>query len=72
MRPIDDENVIVYAFRPYSNEESHSDIDIERIINTHPIIEKYQTPNPCQSCPIHPRNGGNGACRCVLGSLTMD
>lgn len=24
-------------------------------------------PAPCQNCPNHPMNGGNGICHCILG-----
>lgn len=24
-------------------------------------------PSPCDRCPNHPKNGGNGICHCILG-----
>ena len=39
MRAIDADVLKDYFFRPYSNEETYSNIDIERIINAQPTIE---------------------------------
>lgn len=62
-RFIDGESVIKWLYRPYSNEESYSNIDIEKIINSQP--------SPCDKCMNNPKNGGNGICNCTLGTQTI-
>lgn len=43
MRLIDGDALKEYFFRPYSNEESYSNIELERIIDAQPTIEERKT-----------------------------
>lgn len=43
MRLIDADALKEYFFRPYSNEESYSNIELEKIIDAQPTIEERKT-----------------------------
>ena len=52
MRLIDADALKKYFFRPYSNEESYSNIDLAKIIDAQPTIEPEQRWIPFKTRPL--------------------
>ena len=53
MRLIDADALKEYFFRPYSNEESYSNIDIEKVIDEQPTIEPEPQIVRCKDCKYY-------------------